>query len=190
MSVLLEYETLQPVSADVASQVHNDQRLLLYSRSYWIEPLWVELESSPPSKLQGCHKMFMSGGYSNGRDQWVDVSEDEDWLMAWSDAAFAVKQLAQWSAEHGIDWVFLSYGESIGRIVAGTPDSDIDEYLSGMCEMTRLDPAMVAEIDKKYQSRAEPTVLPEADGARSMKSIPQINFTATRQKKSIWWWPW
>jgi hypothetical protein len=190
MSVLLEYETLQPVTEEVANQIDNDWHFLLASRSYWVEPLWVKPDASPPSKLIGCHKMFMSGGYSNGKGQWVDVSEDEDWLMAWSDADFAVKQLAQWSAKHGMDWVILSYGEAIGRIVEGTPDNDLCEFVASMREMTRLDPEMVAEIDKKYQSRAEPTVLPEADRAPSMHPISQVNFTATRKRKSTWWWPW
>lgn len=177
VSVLLEYESLQPVSAEIGEQIHNDQQLLLNARSYWVEPLWVEFDSSPPSKLHGCHKMLMSGGYSNGSGQWVDVSEDEDWLMAWSDADFVVKQLAQWSAQHGIDWVILSYGEAIGRIVAGTPDNDICEDVASMREMTRLDPAMVAKLtgsikaERNRPSCPKPTALGRC--TRFRKSISQ-----------------
>ena len=94
MSVLLEYHSMQLVSSEVAAQVGNEQRQLLKERCYWSEPLYVGLEQTAPARLVGSNSLFNSGGYTTQSGKWMEVSQNEDYLMAWTDTDFIVHKLA------------------------------------------------------------------------------------------------
>ncbi len=155
MSVLLEYLSKQPVSSEAAEKIKIDQLKLLKDRRYWSEPLFVGLEHAAPAKLVGSNSLFNSGGYETQSGEWIDVSEHEDYLMAWSDTNFIVQKLASWSKEHGIDWIVYSAGDHIGDVVQGNPSKNLEEFIEGLLEASTLSPGMVSEVDTKFQSRCE-----------------------------------
>jgi hypothetical protein len=181
MSVLLEYHSMQPVSSEVAAQIDNEQRQFLKTRCYWSEPLWVELEHAAPAKLVGGNSLFNSGGYETQSGKWMDVSEQEDYLMAWSDTDFIVHQLASWSRDHKIDWSVYSAGDHIGDVINGEPSRNLQDFVGGLLEASSLAPDLVPQIDQKFQNRSEPP-----------PTTPQPSYsgsTASSEKRA-WWRFW
>jgi hypothetical protein len=156
MSVLLEYHSIQPVPFEVAAQIENDQKQLLKNHCYWSEPLFVALEQTAPARLVGSNSLFNSGGYTTQSGRWVEVSQNEDYLMAWSDTDFIVNKLAAWSKEHGMDWSVYSAGDHIGNVIHGEPDKNLQGFLNGLLTASTLKPDMVPVIDQKFKSRCEP----------------------------------
>ena len=177
MSVLLEYHSTLPVISEVALQIENEQRQLLRERCYWSEPLYVELEQTAPARLVGSNSLFNSGGYTTQADVWMEVSQNEDYLMAWSDTNFIVNKLSAWSKEHGINWSVYSAGDHIGDIIHGELSKTLQEFLEGLLEVSTLNSNMVSEIDQKFKNRCEPPPPMNPDtnskGASSSKSITQ-----------------
>ena len=184
MSVLLEYHSMQLVSSEVATQVCNEQRQLLKERCYWSEPLYVELEQTAPARLVGSNSLFNSGGYTTQSGEWMEVSQNEDYLMAWSDTDFIVDKLAAWSKEHGMDWSVYSAGDHIGDIVHGEPSKGLQEFLEGLLEVSTLSSGMVLETDQKFKNRCEPPP-PMTPVASSIDTSPSKTNT-----KKPWWRLW
>jgi hypothetical protein len=184
MSVVLEYQSLQPVSAEAAAKIGDEQRDLLKTRCYWSEPLFVELEQTAPARLVGGNSLFNSGGYETQSGNWMEVSQNEDYLMAWSDTDFIVRKLAAWSKEHGMDWSIYSSGDHIGDVVRGELSKTLQEFLEGLLEMSALAPDMVPEIDKKFENRCEPPqpTMPSSASASVLASKPHA--------KKPWWRLW
>ena len=180
MSVLLEYHSTQPVISEVAMQIVDEQRQLLKERCYWSEPLYVKLKQIAPARLIGSNSLFNSGGYTTQADVWMEVSQNEDYLMAWSDTNFIVKKLSGWSKEHGIEWSIYSAGDHIGDIVHGEPSKSLKEFLEGLLEVSTLNSDMVSEIDQKFKNRCEPPP--------SMK--PVTNSMSTGSSKTVTQKPW
>jgi hypothetical protein len=178
MSVLLEYHSIQSVTSDVATHIDNEQRLLLRERCYWAEPLFVRLEQAAPARLVGGNSLFNSGGYTTQAGEWMEVSQEEDYLMAWSDTNFIVNKLSAWSEEHAMDWSVYSSGEHIGDIVHGEPSKSLLEFLEGLLEVSTLNSNMVSEIDQKFENRCEPPPpmkqpITESKDTTSSKTITQ-----------------
>jgi hypothetical protein len=175
---------LQPVSTEVAEKIGDEQRLLLKARCYWSEPLHVELEQAAPARLVGGNSLFSSGGYETQSGKWVDVSPNEDYLMAWSDTDFIVRTLAAWSKVHGIDWAIYSAGDHVSDVVRGNPCEKLGEFLEGLPEMSGLAPDMVPEIDQKFKNRCEPPqlVVPATPSAGVL--------TEGAPTKKPWWRLW
>jgi hypothetical protein len=184
MSVLLEYQSLQPVSTEVAARIGDEVRQLLKTRCYWSEPLHVELEQAAPARLVGGNSLFNSGGYETQSGKWMEVSQNEDYLMAWSDADFIVRRLAAWSKEHGMDWSMYSAGDHVGDIVRGELSNRVQEFLEGLLEMSGLAPDMVPEIDQKFKNRCEPP-----QSAISAIASASVSANKTHTKKP-WWRLW
>ena len=184
MSVLLEYHSMQSVSSDVAAQIENDQRGLLKERCYWSEPLFVRLEQAAPAKLVGGNSLFNSGGYETQSGKWMEVSQNEDYLMAWSDTNFIVHKLAAWSKEHGMDWSIYSAGDYIGDVIHGEPTKNLQEFLEGLLEVSTLKPDMLSAIDQKFQNRCEPPqpVTLAATPTNTSSSKPRVS--------KPWWVLW
>ncbi len=184
MSVLLEYHSIQPVISEAAIQITNEQRQLLKERCYWSEPLYVELEQAAPARLVGSNSLFNSGGYTTQTDEWMEVSQEEDYLMAWSDTNFIVNKLSAWSKEYGMDWSVYSAGDHIGDIVNGEPSKSLQEFLEGLLEVSTLNSDMVSEIDQKFKNRCEPPP--------PMNPITNSMGTGTRKTitQKPWWRFW
>ncbi len=181
MSVLLEYHSIQPVSLEVAVQVASDQQKWLKERCYWSEPLYVELEQAAPARLTGSNSLFNSGGYETQSGKWMEVSQKEDYLMAWSDTDFIVRRLALWSKTHGMDWSVYSAGDHIGDVIQGDPNKGLEEFLEGLLEVSTFRPDMVSEVDQKFKNRCEPP--------QSLTSIPvSKNVPSTKSSQRKPWW--
>ena len=180
MSVLLEYVSQQPVSASVASAIQAEQLALLQQRRYWSEPLSVVLEGPAPARLVGGHSLFNSGGYETQSGQWMEVSQEEDYLMAWSDTRFVVEWLANWSREHGLAWSVYSAGDHIGDVSGGVADQGLLDFLEGLLEASSLQPGDVPAVDEKFANRYEP---PQAAATSPEPS-------AVAPGKKPWWRVW
>ena len=176
MSVLLEYHSIQPVSSEVAEQVNIEQRQLLKDRCYWSEPLYVKLEKNAPARLVGGNSLFNSGGYTTQSGIWMEVSQNEDWLMAWSDTDFIVHKLAKWSQEHKMDWSVYSSGDHVGDIVHGVPSKPLQEYLEGLLEVSTLSSGVVMEIDQKFKNRCEPPPATDTSPSKAITKKPWWRF--------------
>lgn len=184
MSVLLEYHSMQPVPAEIAAQIESDQRQLLKNRCYWSEPLSVELEHAVPARLVGSNSLFNSGGYETQSGTWMEVSESEDYLMAWSDTDFIVHESGSWSKEHRVDWSVYSAGDHVGDVVNGEANKDLQEFVGGLLKASTLTPSMVPEIDRKFQNRCEP---PQSAAHSATSSGVSLSLP---QAKKPWWRPW
>lgn len=184
MSVLLEYQSLQPVTSEVAEEIESEQRQFLKERCYWAEPLQVRLERAAPAKLVGDNSMFNSGGYTTQSGQWIEVSQTEDYLMAWSDTAFIAHKLAAWSKRHGVDWIVHSAGDHVGDVIKGEPSEALKNFLDGLLEASTLQPSMVSAIDQKFKNRCEP---PEPS---SLVPLSSNGSTDSSKKSKPWWRPW
>ncbi|MGY1530566.1 hypothetical protein [Luteimonas sp. A649] len=179
MSVLLEYQSHQAVTPEVSAQIATEQRQLLKERCYWSEPLYIQQEQT--AKLVGGNSLFNSGGYETQSGEWMEVSQNEDYLMAWSDTDFIVHKLAAWSKAHGMDWSIYSAGDHVGDVVRGEPSKNLQEFLEGLLEMSTFSPGMVPEIDHKFKNRCEP--LQPATSANVT-----ANAAANQPKTERPWW--
>lgn len=182
MSVLLEYQSTQPVPVETAALVESDSRRFLKERCYWSEPLSVTPEHAPPARLAGGNAMFNAGGYESASGQWMDVSEGEDYLMAWSDTRFIVDALESWSRAHSIDWNVYSGGEPVGNVAGGQADERLLDFLEGLLEASELDPAMLAEIDRKFSNRCQSPETPSLAPSEAMANV--------KRTKKPWWRLW
>ena len=180
MSVLLEYHSLEPVASEAATQIANEQRQLLQDRCYWSEPLQVQLEQPAPARLIGGNSLFNSGGYTSPSGKWMVVSQEEDYLMAWSDTAFIVQRLAAWSSSYDMSWSIYSAGDHIGDVVHGEPDKGVEAFLAGLLEASGLGPQNVPEINLKFANRCEPPPMAAASKASIKPSTA----------KKPWWRMW
>jgi hypothetical protein len=154
MGVSLTYTTTAPVGAAVRKAVEADAKRLNGGRAWWCEGFAFFKHRKRPAHLTGDTKLFFAGVFSDDDDEdggLVEVHDDDDQFMGFRDAAFVVRQLCHWSAEHGIDWALEMAGADVGTVTggavapAGLFGSDKPETKTAAAKATRL--------DKKYAAR-------------------------------------
>lgn len=128
MSSSVSYRTAAPVSADtraaivLAVQKHNA------ARDWWCESFCFYEDPKLENHLLGNTKLFLNG-YTTPSGQYVEVDPDEDCFMAAEDAQFIIDRLAEFSRQHGIQWVIDLDGAELGTITDGVVPEELTSLL-------------------------------------------------------------
>lgn len=153
MGVSLTYKTTTAVAAKVKAAILADAKRINRERNWWCEGLCFFEPRPKTGRVIGDTKLFFAGVYSDEDEEGGlhDVDADDDDFMGFRDAAFIVRQLVHWSAEHGVDWTLEMSGVEMGTIRAGTLDP---ANLFG-CDKAPTAAAQkkAARLNKKYASR-------------------------------------
>ena len=173
MSITLDYTTVEPVATAAFQQMEANASRLLRSHDWWAEPLIISHDMKS-NRVQGSTRIFL-GSYSTSNGGWVEVTQDEDYLLACIDARVIVKQLEVWSKEYAASWQVKVGGDNIGRIEKGAASKPVFDFVSGLCAASKLPASAVPQLLRKFENRKEPEPPPKA---------PQPG------KKRAWWRIW
>lgn len=143
---------------------------LLVAHDWWAESLSV-MHDSKSKQVLGSTRIFL-GSYSTDSGGWVEVTQDEDYLLACNDARVIVKQLAAWSQLHKVKWQLEIAGDRIGDVANGQASKPVQDFVVGLCKASKLQEAAIPGLLKKFESRKEPE-----------PPLPQ-------PKKRAWWKFW
>jgi hypothetical protein len=149
----LTYTTTGPVTAAVRKAVEADARRLNAGRAWWCEGFAFFKHRKHPDRLAGDTKLFFGGAYSSdeAEDGLVLVDADDDLFMGLRDAAFVLRQLRRWSAEHGVGWVLEMGDADLGTIAGGAVEPA--GLLGCDAAETKAAEKKAARLDAKYASR-------------------------------------
>jgi hypothetical protein len=184
MSVELSYETIEPVLPYVATQLVAEAAALAREYDWWCEPLKIAANAS--GRLGGTTRMFLGRYLPKSGAEVIEVVDDEEWLMIWSDVTFVIARLSLWSLKYQLNWKLSSEGDPVGKILNGTQDERISTFVQGLRSVSSLADDQVAVISHKYASRKTP-FLPRL--IPSNISVPQRNLDMLFPDKP-WWKIW
>jgi hypothetical protein len=158
MGVSLSYTTAEPVDDAVKAAIVAETAGLQNARDWWCEAITFFAPPQDDGRLHGDTKLFLSG-YSTKDGGFVEVSPEEDSLMAYRDACFIIDRLCEWSRKYGLVWTVECAGEEVGVIMGGEPDNGLREFIESFGEPDLFDPNDPTVEDKaraisaKYGSR-------------------------------------
>ncbi|MGE0546061.1 MAG: hypothetical protein AB7O24_07415 [Kofleriaceae bacterium] len=132
MGVELSYWTTAAIEPALRARIEREASELSANREWWCESL-VFFEWPGKPGLAGSTKIFFGGGYSTESGDFVEVDPRDDMFLAARDASFIVAELARWSGLHGFSWELVC-GEPIGRIVAGSVELRVEEFLAALAD--------------------------------------------------------
>jgi len=184
MSVELSYDTIEPVPPSVAAQVVAETVALARDHDWWCEPLKIAANGS--GRLSGTTKMFLGRYLPKGGADVIEIADDEEWLMIWSEVTFVIARLSLWSLKYQLNWKLSSEGDPIGKILNGTQDERVSTFVQGLRSVSSLADDQVAEVSRKYASRKSPFI-PRL--STSSISVPQRNLDMLFPDKP-WWKIW
>ncbi|MFO1485717.1 MAG: hypothetical protein U1F71_20310 [Verrucomicrobiaceae bacterium] len=98
------------------------------ARDWWCESFCFYEDPQLKNHLVGNTKLFLNG-YTAPSGQYVQVDPDEDCFMAAEDAQFIIDQLAEFSRQHGIQWVVDLEGAELGTIAGGIVPAELTSML-------------------------------------------------------------
>jgi hypothetical protein len=153
MGVTLTYQPAQDVPAGTMFTILEEAASIAESRKWWCEPLYFL-----PGGLEGATKIFLPG-YSTNDGRYVEVSIEDDSLMAAFDSSFILETLQDWAAKHGLEWIIGIDGDEVGAVTAEGPDPMLLGMVAAVAtngesdEMPEFDQARIAEIQDKYGDR-------------------------------------
>lgn len=129
-----------------------------------------------PSWSEANHVHGAGGPIGDGRDKYIfgearlylgeyetepgtfrEVDPKDDALMAYADALFTVRQLQDWSREHGVSWD-VQLGKLRGKVDADGPDAGAEKLLAELSRRAGGASPQAAEtarsqLDAKYRDR-------------------------------------
>ena len=184
MSVNLYYDTIQPVQQAAALQIVAEATALVTKRDWWCEPLMLHV--TPSGAISGSTKMIL-GGYSLDDGGFVEVIDNEEWLMVWSDTTFIIATLSEWSEKYHVDWKLNTEGTPVGKIHNGQPDNELEGFINSLRSSSDLPDEQVSAVSQKYASRNEP--LPPAPKPSAPVASPPQTASFPSSKKP-WWKLW
>ena len=154
MGMSLSYQTTAPVTAKVKAAILADAERINADRRWWCESFVFfdprGRKKKGPAPLTGDTKLFYSSGYTHDGG-FVEVDGDDDDFMGFRDAAFIVRQLVEWSREHGIGWSLEMAGAELGTAAAGATQPP--DLLGWDTPESRADTRRATALDAKYASR-------------------------------------
>ena len=141
----------------IAAEALGDAR----RRPPWSEPNHVHGDDGPigdghAKYIFGEARLYL-GEYETEPGKFREVDPKDDALMAYADALFTVKQLQDWSREHGIEWD-VQVGHIRGRVGAEGPDASARRVLAELSRRAGGATPQAAEagrpaLDAKYRDR-------------------------------------
>ena len=141
----------------IAAEALGDAR----RRPPWSEPNHVHAADGPfgdgkAKYIFGEARLYL-GEYETEPGRFREVDPKDDALMAYADALFTIRQLQDWSREHGIEWD-IRLGKLKGRVGADGPDDGGQRVLAELAQRAGGATPQQAEarrpgLDAKYRDR-------------------------------------
>jgi hypothetical protein len=141
----------------IAAEALGDAR----RRPPWSEPNHVHAADGPIGDGQakyifGEARLFL-GEYETDPGKFREVDPRDDALMAYADALSTIRQLQEWSREHGIAWD-VRLGKVRGRVDETGPDAGAQKLLAELARRAGGATPEAAEarrpqLDAKYRDR-------------------------------------
>jgi hypothetical protein len=141
----------------IAAEALGDAR----RRPAWSEPNHAHATDGPigdgkEKYLFGEARLYV-GEYETDPGKFREVDPGDDALMAYADAVYTIRQLQDWSREHGISWD-VQLGRIRGKVDAQGPDAGGQKLLDELSRRAGGATPQAAEaqrpqLDAKYRDR-------------------------------------